>query len=65
MNFHVHNDTLSVGQLDIFGISSSSLVQVGDTGSMHLYAMFDTPPESVIVSPFVPLPPPRNAEHTD
>ncbi|KIL45644.1 spore gernimation protein GerPD [Jeotgalibacillus soli] len=43
--------------IHIIGVSSSSLVHVGDIGSIQLDSAFDTPPESLIVGPFVPLTP--------
>nr|WP_246627925.1 spore gernimation protein GerPD [Paenibacillus oenotherae] len=36
-------------------IASASMLQVGDSEQITLYSMFDTPPESVIVGPLVPL----------
>ncbi|MFD2116093.1 spore gernimation protein GerPD [Paenibacillus yanchengensis] len=63
-HFYVTNDQLSVGRVDLFGISSSSLFQIGDTEQINLYAMFDTPPESVIVKPLAPLPPIRDSHFT-
>ncbi|MGI2294001.1 MULTISPECIES: hypothetical protein [unclassified Paenibacillus] len=62
INFHVYNDCLSVGHIDIFGVSSASLIQIGDTEHIQLYSMFDTPPESVIVSPIAPFPQPEGVE---
>ncbi|MNH44258.1 putative spore germination protein GerPD [compost metagenome] len=53
--FKVVNEVLSVGQIDILGVSSSSMFQIGDTDHVSLYSMFDTPPESVIVGPLAPL----------
>ncbi|HTG71685.1 MAG TPA: spore gernimation protein GerPD [Candidatus Udaeobacter sp.] len=61
-NFSVINHQLSVGQIEILGISSASMLQVGDTDTVSLYSMFDTPPESVIVGPMAPLPMPEEAE---
>ena len=43
----------------ILGVSSSSLLMVGDTNSIQLTSLFDTPPESLIIGPFVPLTPHR------
>lgn len=57
MNFEVINHDISVGQIRVSGVSSSSLLMVGDTDSIHLNSMFDTPPESLIIGPFVPLTP--------
>ncbi|MDF2835529.1 MAG: hypothetical protein K0Q63_1169 [Paenibacillus sp.] len=62
MNFEVHNHQLCVGRIEVLGVASSSLLQVGDTNQMALYSMFDTPPESVIVGPMAPLPEPQEAD---
>ncbi|RXZ78300.1 spore gernimation protein GerPD [Paenibacillaceae bacterium] len=61
MNFHVTNDILSVGCIQVTGVSSSSMLQIGDTECVTLYSMFDTPPESIIVGPLVPLGEPENS----
>lgn len=57
MNFEVYNRELCVGTLRITGVSSSSLVMVGDTETIQLASAFDTPAESLIIGPFVPLEP--------
>ncbi|WP_209124639.1 spore gernimation protein GerPD [Alkalihalobacillus sp. BA299] len=57
MNFNVVNRDLSVGTIRIIGVSSSSVLLVGDTDSLCLSSYFDTPAESLIVGPFVPLAP--------
>ncbi|MGR7943232.1 MULTISPECIES: hypothetical protein [unclassified Paenibacillus] len=61
VNFNVTNHSLCVGQIEILGVSSASMMQVGDTDYVNLYSMFDTPPESVIVGPLAPLPSPQDA----
>lgn len=61
IHFTVINHSVSVGQIEILGVSSASMLQVGDTNDVALYSMFDTPPESVIVSPFAPMPVPEGA----
>lgn len=58
MNVNVTNYALSVGSIELIGISSASLLQIGDTDSIKLYSYFDTPPESVIVGALAPLPSP-------
>ncbi|OLO29033.1 spore gernimation protein GerPD [Alkalihalophilus pseudofirmus] len=57
MNFNVVNRNLSVGTIRIIGVASSSVFLVGDTNTISLSSYFDTPPESLIVGPFVPLAP--------
>lgn len=55
MNFQVYNRELFVENIKITGVSSSSLVMVGDTETIQLASTFDTPAESLIIGPFVPL----------
>ncbi|MFL6558838.1 MAG: spore gernimation protein GerPD [Bacillus sp. (in: firmicutes)] len=55
MNFQVYNRELFVQNIKITGVSSSSLVMVGDTETIQLASTFDTPAESLIIGPFVPL----------
>ncbi|MCA0149010.1 MULTISPECIES: spore gernimation protein GerPD [Rossellomorea] len=57
MNLQVINRELSVGNIEIAGVASSSLVLIGDADIIQLTSAFDTPPESLIVGPFVPLTP--------
>jgi spore germination protein PD len=57
MNFEVVNRDICVGSIRVGGVSSSSLLMVGDTNSIQLTSLFDTPPESLIIGPFVPLAP--------
>ncbi|WP_019240419.1 MULTISPECIES: hypothetical protein [Bacillus] len=57
MNYHVTNENLCVGKIDILSISSSSLLLVGDSQTIQLASSFDTPPESLILGPLVPLAP--------
>lgn len=56
MNYTVINKGLSVGHVDITAVASSSVFLIGDTESIVCSSIFDTPPESLIISrPFVPL----------
>ncbi|MEH7343572.1 spore gernimation protein GerPD [Bacillus sp. JJ1532] len=57
MNFEVYNRDICVGNIRVIGVASSSLLMVGDTQTIQLASVFDTPPESLIVGPFVPLSP--------
>lgn len=57
MNFQVYNRELCVGNVRIIGVSSSSIFIVGDAETIQLASTFDTPPESLIIGPFVPLTP--------
>ncbi|ASV66277.1 spore gernimation protein GerPD [Cytobacillus sp. FSL W7-1323] len=57
MNFQVYNRELCVGDVRIIGVSSSSIFLVGDAETIQLASTFDTPPESLIIGPFVPLTP--------
>jgi spore germination protein PD len=55
MNFEVYNRELQVDTIRILGVASSSLVMIGDTQTIQLASAFDTPAESLIIGPFVPL----------
>ena len=55
MNFTVVNRNIQVGDIRVVGVASSSLLLVGDAETICLSATFDTPPESLIIGPFVPL----------
>lgn len=57
MIFEVYNRDLCVDNIHIIGVASSSLVMVGDTQTIQLASTFDTPAESLIIGPFVPLAP--------
>lgn len=57
MQLNVVNHQVCVGNIDIFGIASSSLFLVGDTETIQLSSCFDTPPESLIIGPLLPLVP--------
>ncbi|WP_424766197.1 hypothetical protein [Paenibacillus sp. sgz302251] len=61
IQFKVINHSLTVGQIELLGVSSASMIQVGDTDYVSLYSMFDTPPESVIVGPLAPFPLPEGS----
>ncbi|GBK61754.1 putative spore germination protein GerPD [Paenibacillus macerans] len=51
----VTNDKILVDNMKIVAVGSSSVVLIGDTGSIRLSSIFDTPPESLIIGPLVPF----------
>jgi spore germination protein PD len=55
MNFTVVNKGIQVEHIRVIGVSSSSLLLVGDAETICLSSTFDTPAESLIIGPFVPL----------
>jgi spore germination protein PD len=57
MNFTVVNKDIKVGNIDIMGVSTSSILLIGDTKTITLSSSFDTPPESLIIGSIVPLSP--------
>ncbi|MGM0902376.1 spore gernimation protein GerPD [Mesobacillus maritimus] len=57
MNFNVYNRDISVGAIKVSAVASSALFLVGDAETIQLASTFDTPPESLIIGPFVPLGP--------
>ncbi len=57
MNLQVINRELTLGDIKIGAVATSSLVLVGDADVIQLASAFDTPPESLLIGPFVPLTP--------
>lgn len=57
VNFQVYNRDLHVGNIRVGSVASSSLLMVGDSETIQTFSMFDTPAESLIIGPFVPLSP--------
>lgn len=55
MIFEVYNRDICVDTIRVIGVASASLLMVGDTQTIQLAATFDTPAESLIIGPFVPL----------
>ena len=55
MNFTVENKNITIGNIRVIGVASSSVLLIGDTRSISCSAIFDTPPESLIIGPLVPL----------
>lgn len=57
MHVHVVNKQVIVGEIKMTGVSSSSVVLIGDTDSIINSSILDTPPDSVMIGPLVPLAP--------
>ncbi|WP_078435248.1 spore gernimation protein GerPD [Metabacillus halosaccharovorans] len=57
MIFTVVNRNIEVGNIRVVGVASSSVFLIGDTQTISLSTIFDTPPESLIIGPLVPLAP--------
>ena len=57
MDLQVINRELCVNTLDIRAVASSSLLLIGDANIIQLASTFDTPAESLLIGPFVPLTP--------
>ncbi|HET7628700.1 MAG TPA: spore gernimation protein GerPD [Bacillales bacterium] len=61
MNYNVTNYGISVGNVRIIGVTSSSVFLIGDAEDIKCASAFDTPPESLIIgqepfpAPLVPL----------
>ncbi|NSL53056.1 spore gernimation protein GerPD [Calidifontibacillus erzurumensis] len=55
MHFTVINHGLSVCNIDITGISISSIFLIGDANTIATTSAFDTPAESLVIGPFVQL----------
>ncbi|WP_162354583.1 hypothetical protein [Paenibacillus lycopersici] len=65
MQLNVVNHVLAVGSIQLTAVASASILQIGDTQTVSLVSMFDTPPESVIVGPIAPLEAPEGAESAE
>ncbi|WP_027408992.1 hypothetical protein [Anoxybacteroides tepidamans] len=57
MNYTVINREMHVGDIYLTAVTSSSIFLIGDADIINLASAFDTPPESLIIGPFVPLTP--------
>jgi len=57
MQFTVINRDLRVDNIHILGVTSSSVFLIGDADIINAASAFDTPPESLIIGPLVPLTP--------
>lgn len=57
MHLQVENKEIHVGSIEVVGVSSCSILLVGDAHTIQLSSVFDTPPESLIIGPLVPLAP--------
>ncbi|KPV61012.1 spore gernimation protein GerPD [Paenibacillus sp. A3] len=55
MNLQVENKQICVGNIQVEGVASSSVFLIGDVEVISLSSVFDTPPESLIIGPLVPL----------
>ncbi|WP_077623094.1 spore gernimation protein GerPD [Sediminibacillus massiliensis] len=62
MKFEVHNYGIQIGDIEVTGVTTSSVFLVGDNEEITLYSFFDTPPESLIVGSPVPM---RNLDDTN
>jgi spore germination protein PD len=57
MELNVVNREIQVGHVQIIGVSSASVFLIGDANTIQQAATFDTPAESLIISPSVPFVP--------
>ena len=55
MKMTVVNKELQVGSIRVIAIASSSVLLVGDTDVINCSSSYDTPSESLLISPLVPL----------
>jgi spore germination protein PD len=55
MNYTVINRDVLVGDIHVMAVTSSAIFLIGDADVINLASAFDTPPESLIIGPFVPL----------
>ncbi|ANB57511.1 putative spore germination protein gerPD [Anoxybacillus sp. B7M1] len=57
MNYTVINRDVQVGDIYLTAVTSSAIFLIGDADVINLSSAFDTPPESLIIGPLVPLAP--------
>lgn len=57
MNLQITNENLCIGHIKVVAVASSSLFLIGDTQTIQQSSVFDTPPESLVIGPLVPLAP--------
>jgi spore germination protein PD len=57
MKMSVTNKKITVEEIQVGGVGSSSLVLVGDTETITSSSVFDTPKDSLITSRQVPVKP--------
>ncbi|MBB3907565.1 spore gernimation protein GerPD [Anoxybacteroides rupiense] len=57
MNYTVINRDVQVGDIYLTAVTSSAIFLIGDADVINLSSAFDTPPESLIIGPLVPLTP--------
>ncbi|UVI33287.1 spore gernimation protein GerPD [Paenibacillus spongiae] len=55
MKVTIINKCIKVGSMEIAGIGSSTVVLIGDTETIVNSSIFDTPADSLIFDPRVPL----------
>ncbi|WP_248929486.1 spore gernimation protein GerPD [Paenibacillus hamazuiensis] len=54
MNVYIENKQLTVGNIRITGVATSSVFLIGDTENITSSSIFDTPPESLIIGARLP-----------
>lgn len=59
MNLTVENKEIKIGDIRVTGVASASVFLIGDAEIITCSSVFDTPPESLIIGPLVPLAPAR------
>lgn len=57
MKMVVENKEIRIGEINVAGVASSSVFLIGDTDTITCSSIFDTPPESLVIGPLVPLAP--------
>lgn len=57
MKMVVENKGILIGDIHVVAVASSSVFLIGDTETIICSSIFDTPPESLIIGPLVPLAP--------
>lgn len=55
MNMRVTNEKITIKQIDLGGVGASGVVLIGDAEVITSSSIFDTPADSVIQDPRIPI----------
>ncbi len=62
MNMTVTNEKMTVGEVEVGDLLRSSIFLIGDTEVITCSSVFDTPADSLVFSPQIPLPRPSRPD---
>ena len=65
MKITIINKSIKIGDVEIQGVGSSSVVLIGDTETITSSSYFDTPEHALIFNPNVPFKQPGNPDNNN